>query len=128
MKAEINISAPLGLPVRDVWFLYTGDVPESLGRENLMPSDYKEAKELADCERMVADAEPFVIDVLPVPSENDPRKGIRFGADHNGKILYFHLPEGSVFKVMRVSDWAEHHRYTSEEILHHTKNIRKELA
>lgn len=114
--------------VDNMYIIFTGDIPGCVERENLMPGDYKEARELAEQHNMYLYNILFTIEVAPYPlttqGQPDRRIGMYFGTDHKGNIQYFHLPEGSIFRAMKLSELAAHHGWDYEQLQEATLSIK----
>lgn len=115
--------------VDNMYIIYVGDIPGCVERENLMPGNYKEAGELAEQHDMVPSSHSiFSIKISPLPyiyrGKSDRRIGMYFGTDHKGNIQYFHLPDGSIFRAMKLSELAAHHGWDYEQLREATLSIK----
>lgn len=110
--------------VDNLFLIYTGDYPEGVDNEILFPDSLQSAKELAELHNMVATPYGFYIDISPYPWLKDERKGIRLGTDADGNIHGYELPEGSIFHVTTLDEFADYHQLDYDELKERTASIR----
>lgn len=103
--------------VNNIWLVYTGDYPEGIGPEMVMPYHTSEAKDFAESFGYFVTGESFKITVLNA----DYNKWlftdqIHFGTDHQGNIIAFEVPVGSELKCITLEDLCELNRWDYREL------------
>lgn len=113
LSFDTDTGKPIPKGIENFHFIFTGDVPEGIDRDNIFPGNLKEAQGWAELHDMVATPDPFCIDIWPYPVGSEIRKGLTLGTDHLGNVHYFYLPEGSIFRAMSLREFADHwgHNY-----------------
>lgn len=110
--------------INNLWLIYTGNIPEGIGPDLLMPTTAKEVWEMAEQRGLSVSANGFNLSVYSIDFKNCsfPDQAY-FCINHKGEVIAFEICPGSELNTITVEQLCEFNRYDYRELKRCTDKI-----